>query len=166
VSILDSLASLANKSLVIFEESEGRSRYGLLETVRQYARDKLVVGGDQQRLRTRHREYFVALAEAAVPELVGAAQSAWFARLTDEHDNFRAALDSCLADGAPASGLRLCGALQRFWVIRGHLTEGRTWCARVLQLPGAEGATRERANALHASGSLAYYQSDYAQART
>src|SRR5262249_42569247 len=85
--------------------------------------------------------------------------------LDDEHGNLRAALESSVADGRSSAGLGLCAALQRFWRIRGHLSEGRGWCMRVLGSTTAEGGTRERAKLVNAAASLAFWQCDYVAAR-
>ena len=95
----------------------------------------------------RHRDYFLALAEEAEPKLRGAEQAAWLRRLEAEHDNLRAALEWGLVDAKPSSGFRLCGALQQFWTTRGHVSEGRAWCARVLAQRGGRsrrGSARRR----------------------
>src|SRR5258705_202564 len=81
------------------------------------------------------------------------------------HENLRAGLEWSLAEAETGGGLRLCGALQRFWWTRGHLTEGRQWCTRVLCKAGAEERTRERAYVLNAAGVLSYHQGDYPAAR-
>ena len=163
--VLDLLTSLADKSLVVAEQRDGHSRYRLLETVRQYARERLVESGGGEAVRERHRDYFLALAEEAEPKLMGAEQAEWLQRLEEEHENLRAGLDWSLAEAGSGGGLRLCGALQRFWITRGHLSEGREWCARVLGKAGGEERTPERAKALNAAGALAYYQGDYPAAR-
>jgi len=162
--VLDLLTSLADKSLVIAEQTDGRTRYRLLETVREYAREKLGESGHEEAVRERHRDYFLALAEEAFTKLMGAEQAEWLRRLEDEHENLRTGLDWSLAGARPREGLRLCGALQRFWWTRGHLAEGREWCARFLDKAGAEERTTERANVLNAAGGLAHFQGDYAVA--
>ena len=159
------MTSLTDKSLVLAEQNDGNSRYRLLETVRQYARERLAESAGGETLRQRHRDYFVALAEDADPKLKGSEQAQWLRRLDEEHENLRAALEWCLVGAWASVGLRLCGALQRFWSMRGHLSEGREWCARILAQAGSEGPTRERAKALNAAGVLAYYQSDLPAAR-
>ena len=163
--VLDLLTSLADKSLVVPEQEDTHTRYRLLETVRQYARDLLEDSGASDAIRLRHRDYYLALAEEADPKLKGAEQVEWLRRLEVEHENLRASLQWCLEEAAPTGGLRLCGALQRFWWTRGHLSEGRQWCTRVLGKAGAEGRTGERAYALNAAGTLAVYQGDYPAAR-
>ncbi len=102
--VLDLLTSLADKSLVLAEPREAGTRYRLLETVRQYARDRLEESGDASAWRQRHREYFLALAEEAEPQLRGAAQAEWLRSLDAEHDNLRAALESAVGEGIEERG--------------------------------------------------------------
>ena len=163
--VLDLMTSLVDKSLVVPEQQDAETRCRLLETVRQYARERLVESGGGEAVRKRHRDYYLALAEEAEPKLKGAEQTAWLQRLEEEHENLRAGLAWSLAEAETGGGLRLCGALQRFWLMRGHLSEGRQWCTRVLCKAGAEERTRERANVLNAAGLLANYQADYPAAR-
>jgi predicted ATPase/class 3 adenylate cyclase/Tfp pilus assembly protein PilF len=162
---LDLLTSLADKSLAVAEQNDGRSRYRLLETVRHYARERLVESGGGEAVRERHRDYFLALAEEAEPKLLGAEQAEWLQRLEEEHENLRAGLVWSLVEAGSGGGLRLCGALLRFWSTRGHLSEGREWCVRVLEKAGGEERPQERAKALNVAGVLAYYQGDYPAAR-
>jgi predicted ATPase len=148
----DLLSSLVDKSLVVFDEPN--SRYHLLETMRQYGRDRLLEEGESEWVQARHRDFFVALAEEAEPHLTGPGQTAWLERLEKEHDNFRAALQS----GDAGAGLRLCGALWRFWELRDHLGEGRHWCALALAHDGEKLA---KAKATHGAGVLAWRQGDF-----
>src|SRR5258706_3007388 len=159
--VVDLLTSLADKSLVVSEQEDAQTRFRLLETVRQYARDRLEDTGGSAAVRVRHRDYYLTLAEEADPKLRGAEQAEWLRRLEEEHENLRAGLEWSLAEAGTSGGLRLCGALQRFWWTRGHLTEGRRWCTRVLGKAGAEERTRERAYVLNAEGVLSYHQGDY-----
>jgi predicted ATPase/Tfp pilus assembly protein PilF len=162
-SVLELLTRLVEKSLVEFEAESGR--YRLLETVRQYARDRQVESGPDETVRDRHRDYYLALAEEAESKLKGAQQAEWLRRLDDEHENLRAALGWSLVEPGSGAGLRLCGALQRYWWTRGHLGEGRAWCMRALENVGADVRSPERAKALSAEGQLAYFQGDYAASR-
>src|SRR5258706_6144292 len=146
---LDLLTSLADKSLVVPEQEDAQTRYRLLETVRQYARDRLEDTGGCAAVRVRHRDYYLALVEEADPKLKGAEQAEWLRRLEEEHDNLRAGLEWSLVEAGTKGGLRLCGALQWFWWTRGHFTEGRQWCTRVLCKTRAEERTRERAQVLN-----------------
>lgn len=162
--VLDLLIALVQKSLVSFEEQEGRGRYRLLETVRQYGRERLAESGQDAPVRRRHRDYFLMLAETIEPHLQGAQQGEWCARLESEHDNVRIALDySAMEPGGRESGLRLAAALCRFWIIRGYLTEGRQWLATLLDT-GTRTSPWWRAKALTVAGGLAYMQNDLAQA--
>jgi len=163
--LIDLLSSLADKSMVVAEQEDAQTRFRLLETVRQYARGRLEDTGGSAAVRLRHRDYYLALADEASPKLKGAEQSQWLQRLEEEHENLRAALEWSLVEAGSKGGLRLCGALQRFWWTRGHLTEGRQWCARLLGKAGAEERTQERAEVLNAAGVLAYHQGDYPAAR-
>jgi tetratricopeptide (TPR) repeat protein len=133
--------------------------------VRQYARDRLEDTGGSAAVRVRHRDYYLALGEEADPKLRGAEEAEWLRRLEEEHENLRAGLEWSLVEAGSKGGLRLCGALQRFWWTHGHFAEGRQWCTRVLCKAGAEERTRERASALNAAGILTYYQGDYPAAR-
>ena len=143
-AVLDLLAGLADQSLVVAEEQpDGAPRYRLLETLREYARERLEARGEAAAVRDRHAAHFLALAEAARPHFQGPHQAAWFARLEREHDNLRAALDWLLAAGRAGPALRLGCALYQFWDTRGHWREGRAWLARALALPAA--APRRRA---------------------
>lgn len=124
--LLDQISALVAKSLVVFEDD--KARYKLLETVRQYARDRLMERGETALFRRWHRDYYLGIAEAAEPELRGPNQAEWLGTLETEHDNLRASLEWCLADAAgEAAGVRLAGALARFWQMRGYLTEGSDW---------------------------------------
>ncbi len=133
IDILDLLTQLVDKSLVVMEIHSGEARYRLLETVRQYAQDRLHEAGDTDNVRQRHRDWYLHLAEQAAPELGGPQQVLWFARLEREHDNLRVALEwSKLEKGGAEAGLRLTGALRGFWARRGHWREGREWLEAAL----------------------------------
>jgi predicted ATPase/class 3 adenylate cyclase/Tfp pilus assembly protein PilF len=165
LSVLETLESLVGKSLVKQTEAHGQPRLVMLETIREYARDRLIAAGEAERVRERHRVCFLALAEEAKPKLMGAEQAEWLRRLDEEHDNLRSALEWSLIGPSSRGGLRLCGALQRFWWARGYLSEGRESCARILGKKGAQEPTQERAKALKTAGVLAYQQGDYPAAR-
>src|SRR5207244_4082998 len=100
----------------------------LLETIRQYGQEKLRRSQEEAVLRGRHRDWFLGLAEQAEPELHRSEQLVWLERLEREHDNLRAALEWSMTEaGGAEAGLRLAGALRRFWEVRGYLQEGRGW---------------------------------------
>jgi tetratricopeptide (TPR) repeat protein len=150
--VLDLLTGLVDKSLTLVDETSDRTRYRLLETIRQYAQDKLLAAGEAVEVRNRHRDVYLALAERALPELTRPDQVAWFRRLDADHDNLRAALEWCRADAAGAeTQLRLTAAMGRFWRIRGHLLEGRDRMLEALARAGAA-PTAARATALNFAG--------------
>ncbi len=162
---LDLLTSLADKSLVGAEQHLGATRYRLLETVRQYARDRLLEGGDGEEWRDRHLAHFLSLAEEAAPHLEGADQ-AWLERLEAEHDNMRGALEwSLTASPGPEAGLRLAGAIWWFWFVRGHYAEGRAWLSGLLAAEPAGQSKAARAKALNGAGLLAWRQGELLAAR-
>ena len=167
--VLDLLTSLVDKSLVIAETGEGQTRYRLLETVRQYARDRLVQTGDSQAVRERHRDYFLALGEEIQPKLEGPEQGQWLNVLETEHDNLRLAVRFCLeepeADPNAQFGLRLGVVLRHFWNVRGHLSEGRELLHALLAHPAGQEPTEARVTALNGAGNLASAQGDSTMAR-
>ena len=165
LSVLDTLESLVGKSLVKQSEAHGEPRFTMLETIREYARDRLIAAGGEERMQERHWECFLALAEKAEPNLMGAEQATWLQRLEEEHENLRAALNWSVVEAGSGNGLRLCAAMHGFWDVRGHISEGREWCARVLAKTRPEDRTSERAKVLDVAGALARRQGDYPAAR-
>jgi predicted ATPase/DNA-binding CsgD family transcriptional regulator len=162
-SLLDTLASLVDKSLVLAEAgADGPIRYRLLETLRQYGQERLTERGDAEASRRRHADFFLSLAEHAGQELHGPEQRVWLARLAQEQDNFRAALGWSIERGEQEISLRLSGALAGFWRSRAYVNEGWEWLLRALK-PGG-GSTAVRAQALNAAASLAHYRADHATA--
>jgi predicted ATPase/DNA-binding CsgD family transcriptional regulator len=144
--VLDLLEKLVDRSMVTFEEKGGGARYRLLETLRQYASEKLSEAEEAERVRRRHMLYFLRLAEEAEPELKGAHQETWLGRLEREHDNFRAALSWALERDEAELALRMSGALGEFWYLSGHLSEGRRWLEAALAgEDGGPDAARARA---------------------
>ncbi len=159
LDVLDLLMHLVDKSLVVMEEHGREPRYRLLETIRQYAREKQIEAGETDVARSRHLDYFVNLSETAEPGLRRADQVVWLARLETEHDNLRAALKWSLHSQNTEAGLRLSGSLWRFWYVRGYWREGRDWLRRALSETVGEAETesgrRMRATALAGLGWLA-----------
>ncbi len=153
------LIALVEQSLLVADEDG--DRYRMLETVREYAREKLTASGSADALRTQHRNYFLALAEEAAVKLRSGEQVEWLRRLDEEHENLRASLDWGLRQAEPGPTLELCRLLQYFWTTRGHLSEGREWCARALRMPGIHQLPREHSAALNCAGMLAKHQSDH-----
>jgi predicted ATPase/class 3 adenylate cyclase len=165
IGTLEGLSSLIDKSLVRRSELAGGSRFGMLETIREYAGERLADSGRADVLALRHAEYFADLSERAEPEFIGEDQTAWLDRFGREHENVRAALGWCLRSGQAEPGLRIAAAIWRFWQQRGHLIEGRQWLADLLSLPAAAGPTMLRGRAAGAAGSLAYWQNDIPEAQ-
>src|SRR5439155_16676283 len=127
---------LVTKSMVLVEEPADEAevvRYRLLETIRQYAEQKLIETCEAEHVRTRHRDWYLNLAEQAVDGMVGANQKAWWQHLEREHDNLRAALAWSGADPAGAPDLlRLAGSLGACWQARGYAREGIAWLEMAL----------------------------------
>jgi predicted ATPase len=166
--VVELLASLVDESLVLVMERDGEIRYRLLETVRQYGREKLEESGEAERVLRRHAGFYLALAEGA--DLMSRDQAAWLERLETEHDNFRAALALSLeGGGAPSeesvlSGSRMAVALWPFWYTRGYLSEGRWWLENAIEKGGPE-TSPTKAAALTGAGYIALFQGDYRAAR-
>jgi predicted ATPase len=160
--VLDGVDSLVGKNLLRQEEgADGEPRLLFLETIHEYARERLAASGEAAVLGRAHAGYFLALAEAAKPELTGPDQERWLARLMEEHDNLRAALAWARDEGESELWLRLAGALWRFWELRFHLREGRAWLEGALAADeGAPSAVRARA--LNGAANLTWLQGDLA----
>jgi predicted ATPase/DNA-binding SARP family transcriptional activator len=160
--VLDALGALVDESLLRQRETvTGDARFTMLEIVREYALERLSLSGEADELRRRHLAYFVDLAEEAAPHLSrGEEQITWFARLEDEHDNFRAALAFALETADASSALRLAVGIRRFWQIHGYLAEGRQ--ALESALAAAPDTPSElRADALNMLGILAAEQGEF-----
>lgn len=151
-AVFEELARLVDRSLVIVEQHDAHERYRILETIREYAREKLLESKENDLIRTQHMDYFVHLAEQAEQQVFGTEQSAWFERLETESGNLRAAIDWSLASHSPLEGLRLMGALWYFWFSHGPLSEAHARLLDGLEQPEAAGRTRIRAKALNALG--------------
>ena len=156
---LDTLQSLVEKSLLRFSNE----RYWMLETIREYAGERLEHCDERAALRGRHAEHFVSLAERAEPELEGADGAWWLDHLDADRGNFRLALAWLAAVGASGLRLRLVGALWRFLLIRGYLREGSDWLETALSASPNE-AGDARAKAQYGAAVLATTQGDYVRA--
>jgi len=156
--VASGVAQLVSRSLVEWERP-AQARYRLLETVREYARLKLIESGEAEELGRRHRDWYLALAERAGPHLTGPEQDTWLRRLDEDLPNLRAALRWSLEHGDPEAQLRLASALGQFWARCGRLSEGRTWLAEGLRC--GEIPVPLRVRALVTSGQLAHHEADY-----
>ena len=164
--VLDGASSLLDESLLRQEEGMGgEPRFVMLETIREFANEKLEESGEAEALRRVHAAYFLAFAEEADPRLTTGEQVSWLNRLEDEYDNFRGALSWALERREVVTALRLGGALWRFWYVRGHTSEGRRWLEEALSL-GGRGAESQRARALNGAGHLAWSQGDHERAES
>jgi len=152
---LDLLSQLVNKSLVVMQEENGESRFHRLETIRQYAREKLFETTEAAHIRDRHLDYFIQLADQSYEELMGPNDLSWNEKLETENDNLRTALSWSLEspDIDPQKGLQLSGAMQDFWDTRGYTSEGFQWLSNALK-KAPDAPTSQRCRALHGAGLL------------
>jgi non-specific serine/threonine protein kinase len=166
IAVLDGLEALERNSLLRQEETAGgEPRFLLLETIREYALERLAESREEEELRKQHATYFLEFAEEGGRQLYSAAQVLWLDRLEQEHDNLRVALRWCIEGRNAEVGLRLAAALWLLWYIRGYLTEGRAQVMALLAMPVATTLMAPRAEALLGAGQLARTQGDYAAAR-
>jgi predicted ATPase len=162
LDLLDGMASMVDKSLMQqAEQARGESRFIMLETIREYALEKLEASGEKALTKRAHAAYCLVLAEEKAAEQNSAEGTEWLERFALEHGNFRAALEWLTETGDAKWGLRLGAALFRFWEMREYLAEGRDMLGKLLKLAGAAAPTKERARALFAAGVLALEQGDY-----
>ena len=162
--VLALVTALVEKSLLVAEPHGETTRFGMLETIRQYALERLTAAGEEHTSRDRHLAWVVALYEQAEAGLAGPGQQAWARTCELELDNARAALAWAQRTGKHENGLRIAG-VSRLWQFLGHLTEGRSWLERFLASP-APCDPEIRAHALNVVGYLAYLQRDLGAART
>jgi predicted ATPase len=159
---LDGITTLVEHSLLRQRAGpDGTPRYFMLETVREYARDRLEESGEQELAQQRHAGVYLALAERAAPMLTGAQQVEWLDRLERDHGNLRAALQWSLDQPDPAIATRLGAALWLFWRRRGFLSEGRLHLERILALPEHAETLANRCSMLTGAGALALFQGEY-----
>ena len=138
VDVIDGIESLVNKSLLqLSEHPDGESRLTMMETVREYALERLVESGEDEAVRKSHAAYFLVLTEEAASALEGADQSVWVERLDRDRDNIRAAIDWLLRSKNAGWGLRLVTAMLRYWELRELFSEGRQRLSAMLALPAA-----------------------------
>ena len=166
LDILDGVQSLVEKSLLRQEEGVGdQPRFRMLETIHEFARERLDDSGATESLQQRHAAFFLALAEQAEPHLSGPDQVEWLNRLAEEHDNLLAALTWAEAHVASETGMRLAAALLPFWAARGLFYEGRGWLTRWLAHANETVPPSVRAGAMRAAAVLAATQGDYGVAK-
>lgn len=155
---LESLSHLVDQNLLrVTPGAEGEPRFSMLETIREFASERLTASSQAEVIERRFVEAYLAVVEQAAPELLGAHQKVWLDRLEGEVGNIRAALAWAIKEGETVTAGRIGVALWRFWQLRGHLDEGGVWLDRILALPRWYDHPRERAMALEAAGGLAYW---------
>jgi predicted ATPase len=165
LDLLDGMASMVDKSLLQqLEQPNGESRFTMLETIREYAREKLEASGEEAATKRAHAAYCLVLAEETATAESGAEGAEVRERIALEHDNFRAGLEWLTESGDADWGLRLGAALFRFWESREYLAEGRDRLGKLLRMPAAAAPTKARARALFAAGVLASEQGEIAAA--
>lgn len=162
--LLDALARLVDRSLVGMRETDGVARYSLLETVRQYAAERLQARGEESLFRKRHAAFFHALVCAAEPHLTTSERRPWLDRVLQDIDNVRAAMAWSRA-AEPERYLRMAGQLCWFWFSTGFWAEGRRCAEQALGLPVAAAPTLDRASALLAATVIATLQAEFALAQ-
>jgi predicted ATPase/class 3 adenylate cyclase len=164
--VLDLLTSLIDKSLVIGETQKGHERYRFLETIFKFSQERLWESHEADEFTQKHALYFLQLAEHSYGKMWGSEQAHWLSILDEEHDNLRTALERLSqASGNEGMMLQLAGSLWRYWEIRGHLSDGRTWLETAL-VKNLSAPDYTRANGLGGAGHLARQQGDYERART
>jgi predicted ATPase/DNA-binding CsgD family transcriptional regulator len=165
---LDGIESLIDKSLLRQQRdnaaTDAEPRFGMLETIREYAIERLVESGEQPDTHRRHAYYYLAGADVALAQIKHTQQGVWLRSLEADHGNLRAALTWCVEHNAAELGLNATGLLGWFWTTRGYISEGRARLQALLALP-TKTAPHLRAEALRVAGMLALSQSDYTAAR-
>jgi predicted ATPase/DNA-binding CsgD family transcriptional regulator len=167
-AVLGLLISLIDKSLVVLDgEAAGDARYRLLDTIRQYAAERLAAAGEQSTLSLRHRDCILALVEDTARGMFNRGEPPWpvrratFRRGIAEYGNFRIALATSLAQGHTDEGLRLCAGLRNMWVPHGDAREAATWLDRFLVQEAAEVSPLVRGRALACRAEIAFELQEY-----
>jgi predicted ATPase/class 3 adenylate cyclase len=164
--VLELLASLVDKSLVLLDEHENVGRYGMLETIREYAREKLEQDRELSSVAQRHCDYYFAKAKQARDGMQGSEQAEWIQRVEIDIDNIRAVMTLAMAGGTdPLVAVKMVVALQQFWLLRGYSTEARQLIRTALREPRIASSDVATAWALYVGAVLAESQSDYGEAR-
>ena len=165
--VIDGVMALADQSLVRVEETvDGEPRVRLLDTIREYASERLAERGDAEAIMARHRDWYMSLAEEAVPQLSGADQRGWLDRLEMDHDDIRAVLDRAVAGPDPEVAIRTAFAMWRFWQKHGHLGEARRRLDAMAAAPWSRDDPRLRARLMEALGGVCWWQGDLASMKT
>jgi len=162
---LETLDALVQHSLARRDDGAHRSRFRMLQTIREFGLERLAASGEEPEIRERHARFFLTLACEAAGELTGPGQAAWLDRLASDHDNLRGALRWSVDADRAETGLLIAAAIWRFWQLRDHLAEGEARLIELLAAPSAAAASPARAAGATAMASLVYWRGDYAAAR-
>jgi len=172
VDVLEGVATLVDQNLLKpMAQSDGETRFGMLETIHEYGLEQLTASGEVEAIRHQHLNFYLALAEEADPKLRGAEQLVWLQRLDSDYANLQSALAWSLRDESQVDdhdrwqGLHLAGTLSWFWYLRARFNEGRGWCERAVALSETIDGKATRARVLQGAGIMAQMQGDFAQAR-
>ncbi len=161
LDVVDGLSALADQSLARIDETpDGEPRFGLLESIREFAAEQLLARGEDQTIVDRHRDWFANLAETAAPELAGDDQRTWLDRLELAHDDIRLVLDHAVARPEPAIAIPVAFAMWRFWQKHGHLAEARWRLDAMEAAAWSHDEPRLRARLLEALGGICWWQGD------
>ncbi|MFL5803685.1 MAG: ATP-binding protein [Roseiflexaceae bacterium] len=164
-NVVDELAALLDKSLLQRTDgTDGQARFTILETIREYALERLAQDGELETVRRQHLGYYLALAEQAGPNFDGAQEGTRLARLRQDYDNLRAALGWVIEQDPAELGLRLVHALERFWFLAGYISEGVGWATALVARVGPAWPAELRAQALRIAGTMVWRHADYAAA--
>jgi predicted ATPase/class 3 adenylate cyclase len=160
VDVLDGLMALADQSLVRAEEFDGATRFRMLDTIREFAGERLAESGEADEIARRHSATYLALAESLTTRLSGEDQRRWLGRLERDHDNIRAVLDRAVAAGDGSTAIRIGFAMWRYWQKRGHLAEARRRLQAMADAPWSHDDPVLRARLMEALGGVAWWQAD------
>ena len=165
LDVLSGLTDLADQSLVRQADEHDHVRFSMLETIREFAAEKLADGPEAPEIRRRHGQFYLDLAERAAPHLTGDDRATWLDLLAHDHDNIRAALAWCVETGETAMALRLVWSVWRFWQSRAFLTEGQIHAAAALAMPIDDVDPMLVVRGHEAAGGLAYWRGDFPTTR-
>src|SRR5262249_25431529 len=164
-SVLELLSGLVDKSLVLVEERDGQQRYRFMVALQEYAQKRLADAGGAADVVRRHAEFFLGLALEGESKLLGSEQRTWVERLNADHGNMRAALNWAAKTDVQI-GLRLAGALSRFWELRGLWQEGRKWLAEMVGTKDALAHPAQQVQAFNGAARIAEHLGEFDSSRT
>jgi len=158
--MLAAIATLSDHSLLMPRPGVDGPRFAMLDTIRSFATERLESSGERRDVQRRHALAYLALAEAEASRIPGRDQAVRLVRLTEDHDNLRAAVAWAIETAEADIGLRFAAALWRFWQLRGHLAEAHEVVPALLSIPGAQRDDAQRLRAMEAAGGIEYWRGD------